>query len=410
MSKIRIFAASVLALCVLAGCAGRKPTVVPPKTPPAPVAPTPGLPKPPVSGVPGQPGPVAAPPTALRYTFASIPDWAHGDHGPILATLTAACEKIGNKATDEGIGGTSFNGQPVFGTGADWAPICAEAPKTSNRNARAFFEKWFEPVSINGAGEAGASLFTAYYEPELSGSRRRGGPYQFPLYSVPPDLQKGVPYHDRAAIDAGALEGRGLELFWVTDPVDSFFLHIQGSGRIRLPDGTVTRVGYAGKNGHSYLAIGRVLVDSGEMTLDEVSSQSIKAWIAANPHRRDELLAANPSYVFFKERRDLARDPALGPIGAFGQPIPSMRGIAVDRSIYALGIPFWVDFDSPVGPMRRLTVALDTGGAIKGPRRADFFFGSGAGAGEAAGATRSMGRLIALAPTSALRRVFRAGS
>lgn len=313
-------------------------------------------------------------------------------------------------SADSGIGGVSFNGQPVFGTVADWSPICADAKRISNRQATSFFEQWFEPVSVNGAGEAGASLFTAYYEPELAGSRVRGGPYQHPLYRKPTDMQRGVPYFDRAAIDKGALAGKGLELFWLADPVESFFLHIQGSGRIRLPDGTVTRVGYAGKNGHPYKAIGRVLVDSGEMTLDQVSTQSIKAWIAANPTRRDALLAANPSYVFFVERPVLAADPTLGPIGTFGTPIPAMRGIAVDRRSYPLGIPFWVDFDSPVGPVRRLVLALDTGGAIKGPRRADFFFGSGEGPGEAAGATRAMGRLFAMAPKSALMRVFRAGS
>ena len=354
--------------------------------------------------------PFSPPPTAKRFTFESIPGWAEGDHAPVLISLREACEKLGNRAADQSIGGIAFNGEPVFGRGTDWRPICADARRAETRRARAFFEKWFEPVSINGAGETEASLYTAYFEPELRGSRVRGGPYQYPIYAKPSDLRSGVPYFERAEIQRGALAGRGLELFWIDDPVEAFFLEIQGSGRVRLPDGQVARVGFAGKNGHSYTAIGRTLVDWNELTLAQVSAQSIKDWIRANPQRRDELLASNKSYVFFVERPELAADPSLGPIGTFGTPLPTMRSIAVDRRSYALGIPFWIDFQSPVGPMQRLVIALDTGGAIKGSRRADFFFGSGDGPGQAAGATRAFGRLIALAPISALRRVFRAGS
>ena len=353
---------------------------------------------------------LAAQPPVKRFRFGSIPGWVAGDHAPVLISLRSACEKITDRASDEGIGGVVFNGEPVFGRGSDWRPICGDAVRTPNTQARAFFERWFEPVSINGAGEDQAALYTAYFEPELRGSVTRGGPYQYPIYRKPPELQKGVPFFERAQIQQGALAGRGLELFWIDDPVEAFFLEIQGSGRVRLPDGRVARVGYAGKNGHAYKAIGKTLVEWGAMPLEQVSLQSIKAWIRANPLRRDELLATNRSYVFFIERPELAADPSLGPIGTFGTPLPAMRSIAVDRKSYALGIPFWIDFTSPVGPMQRLVLGLDTGGAIKGPRRADFFFGSGDGPGQAAGATRARGRLIALAPTAALRRVFRAGS
>jgi len=342
--------------------------------------------RPPVTS-PIRPGGVSATPSlAKRFTFDSIPGWAEGDHAPVLASLKIACEKIGDRAADE------------------------SAKRTDSRRARAFFEQWFEPVSINGAGEAEAALYTAYFEPELRGSRVRGGPYQYPIYAKPSDLRSGTPYFTRAQIQRGALAGKALELFWVDDPVEAFFLEIQGSGRIRLPDGRVARVGFAGKNGHSYKAIGKTLVEWNELALEQVSAQSIKTWIRTNPARRDELLATNESYVFFVERPELAADPSLGPIGTFGQPLPAMRSIAVDRRSYALGIPFWIDFESPVGPMRRLVIALDTGGAIKGAGRADFFFGSGDGPGEAAGKTRARGRLIALAPIAALRRVFKAGS
>lgn len=376
----------------------------PPAQPTTPSTPTPQV-------TPYAPPPdLSAQPPVKRFRFESIPGWANGDHSPVLVTLRSACEKITDRAVDEGIGGAVFNGEPVFGRGGDWRPICDDARRTSDDQARSFFERWFEPVSINGAGEAQAALYTAYFEPELRGSRTRGGPYQFPIYRKPPELQRGVPFFERAQIQQGALAGRGLELFWIDDPVETFFLEIQGSGRVRLPDGQVARVGYGGKNGHSYKAIGKTLVEWGALPLEQVSLQSIKAWIRANPWRRDELLATNPSYVFFIERPELAADPSLGPIGTFGTPLPAMRSIAVDRQSYALGIPFWIDFNSPVGPMQRLVLGLDTGGAIKGPRRADFFFGSGIGPEQAAGETRERGRLIALAPTAALRRVFRAGS
>ncbi len=411
---------AMMASLMLAGCAGTKPTPGPSgpsgssgtvgTSPSASTVQTIQPSRPPVVS-PVRPGTVPATPSlAKRFTFDSIPGWTEGDHAPVLASLKIACERIGDRAADQAIGGTVMNGEPIFGRGSDWRPICDDAKRANSRRARAFFEQWFEPVSINGAGEAEAALFTAYFEPELRGSRIRGGPYQHPIYAKPSDLSARTPYFTRAQIQNGALAGKALELFWVDDPVEAFFLEIQGSGRVRLPNGQVARVGFAGKNGHSYKAIGRTLVEWNELALGQVSAQSIKDWIRANPARRDELLATNESYVFFIERPELAADPSLGPIGTFGQPLPAMRAIAVDRRHYALGIPFWIDFNSPVGPMQRLVIALDTGGAIKGAKRADFFFGSGNGPGEAAGKTNTRGRLIALAPTAALRRVFKAGS
>ena len=421
-----------LALCLLVAlgaCASR--ATPPPEPAPAVVAVQPPAPRPvpvaepvaiqpmpaaPVQAAPVAAAPVAPAPPAVMQAVADVPQdrvqvlswndldgWAEGDHVPVLAALREACETISDAPADSGIGGQDLGGRPLFGTGLDWSPPCRAVAST--RDATAFFEEWFVPVALGGA-EDGTALFTAYYEPELNGARVRGGPYQHPLYARPDDLESGVPYLDRAAIDAGALEGRGLELFWLDDPVDSFFLHIQGSGRIRLPDGSVARVGYAGKNNRAYKAIGKTLVEWGEMDLDGVSKASIEGWIEANPGRRDDLFATNPSYVFFTEREELNADPTLGPVGSFGMPLPSQRAIAVDRRFYALGIPMWVDFDSPLGPVRRLTLALDTGGAIKGSRRADYFFGSGEAAGLAAGATRTRGRLIALTPRTAYERIF----
>ena len=336
-------------------------------------------------------------------SFDDLTGWADGDHMPVLVAMRAACDKLLDAPVDSGIGGHEVGGAPLFGTGGDWSAPCRAA--TGAGDATDYFETYFAPVALGGS-EDPAALFTAYYEPELNGSRTRGGVYQFPLYALPDDVRSGVPYFDRAAIDRGALAGRGLELFWLRDPVESFFLHVQGSGRIRLPDGTVARVGYAGKNNHAYKAVGKTLVEWNELPLEGMSKRKIEDWVAANPARRDELLGTNPSYVFFTEREELNADPTLGPVGAFGQPLPSMRAVAIDRKYYALGIPMWVDFASPVGPVQRLTLALDTGGAIKGSRRADYFFGSGDAAGKAAGSTRVRGRLIALTPRAAYERVF----
>ncbi len=387
-----------LALLALAGCASRA-------GPEQAVVATPAI------AVPSSPSAPPVPEDRLQVlAFEDLEGgWASGDHTPVLIALQNACAKILEKAADEPIGGITLDAGPLFGTGQDWSPICRNAEKTKGSRATDFFEKWFAPVSLGGA-ENGTALFTAYYEPELRGSRVRGGVYQHPLYAVPDDLERGVPYFDRSAIDAGALEGRGLELFWLEDRIESFFLHIQGSGRIRLPDGSIARVGFANKNNRSYVAIGRTLVDWDEMTLGQVSKGSIKRWIADNPDRADELLATNPSYVFFQEREELNSDPQLGPIGSFGQPLPARRSIAIDRRFYPLGIPMWVSFDAPDGPMRRLTLAMDTGGAIKGARRADFFFGSGDAAGVVAGSTRDKGQLIAFTPRTALARVFGPGA
>lgn len=430
---IRSVLGASLALALLGGCAARggiEPSVVATPMPPPVALPSPVVKAPVVSlpavltpavSAPALSAPTLSAPLAnapvvsvpedriQALSFGDLEGWPSGDHAPVLIALQNACETILDKAADESIGGINPGPAPLFGTGADWSPICRIADQTRSTDATAFFEQWFIPVSLGGA-ENGTALFTAYYEPELRGSRVRGGAYQHPLYAVPDDLERGVPYFDRAAIDAGALEGRGLELFWLDDPVESFFLHIQGSGRIRLPDGSIARVGYASKNNRSYVAIGRTLVDWNEMTLDQVSKDSIKGWIANNPARANALLATNPSYVFFQEREELNADPGLGPIGSFGQPLPASRSIAIDRKFYPLGIPMWVAFDSPVGPMKRLTLAMDTGGAIKGARRADFFFGSGDAAGTAAGSTRSEGKLIALTPRSAFSRAFGSGA
>ncbi len=266
-------------------------------------------------------------------------------------------------------------------------------------------------------------LFTGYYEPLLQGARAPDAVHRYPLYRRPPDLVsvdlgqfddefKGrriggrvedgrlVPFADRAAIDAGALAGRKLELLWVDDPVDRFFLEIQGSGQVRLPDGETVRVGYADQNGRPYRAIGKDLIESGAITREQMSMQAIRAWLDANPKQAPSLMARNPSYVFFTEITELAAES--GPLGAQGVPLSPGRSLAVDRKFLPLGAPMWVDTVAPEPqgerPLQRLLVAQDTGGAIRGPVRGDVFWGAGPEAEHLAGHMKSPGRLFILLP------------
>lgn len=273
---------------------------------------------------------------------------------------------------------------------------------------------------------AGDGLLTGYYEPLLTGARTPDARHRVPLYRPPPDLvavdlaafaadlagrrvtgrvEAGrlVPYSDRAAIDAGALAGRDLELLWVDDPVAAFFLHIQGSGRVRLPDGSLIRVGYAGQNGRPYRAIGRDLIELGALTPETVSLQTIRTWLLANPGAAPAVMQKNPSFVFFRDLGPV--DDGEGPPGAQGAPLTPGRSLAVDTAHVALGTPVWLDTTAPwpdgPGPLRRLLVAQDTGGAIKGALRGDVFFGAGEDAEHTAGHMRSPGRWWVLLPHAA---------
>lgn len=286
---------------------------------------------------------------------------------------------------------------------------------------RQYFESFFVPYQVFNADGSEQGLVTGYYEPLLRGARKRGGPFQTPLHREPPDLltidvgalypelrnlrlrgrqvgNKVVPYFSRGEmLQAGVLKGQ--ELLWVDDPIEAFFLQVQGSGRVYLTDTKETvRVAYANQNGHPYRSIGRWLVDQGEMTLDQASAQSIKAWYAANPGRRDELLNTNPSYVFFREER--LSEPIPGPKGALGVPLTDQRSIAIDPQFIPLGAPVYLatTYPNSAQPLRRLMLAQDTGGAIRGAVRADFFWGFGAQAGESAGRMKQRGAMWVLLP------------
>jgi membrane-bound lytic murein transglycosylase A len=273
------------------------------------------------------------------------------------------------------------------------AAACAEAatlPLGDERAARAFLDRHFEPVSV------GEGLITGYYEPVLRVSAIPAPGFTAPLLA----LTQGAPDLDRAGIEAAVARGEwpGEVLAWA-DPVDAFFLQIQGSGRAVFPDGTVRRLGYAGKNGHPYVPIGRLLIESGAMAREDVSMPSIRAWLReAPPGAARALMDANPSWVFFRWRDDLP--PENGPIGTLGSPLTPGRSVAVDRSHTPLGFPLWIATRHPLTGKRleRLVIAGDTGGAIRGPARADLFWGWGDEAGAAAGLMRAQGQVWVLRP------------
>lgn len=309
----------------------------------------------------------AAGATSLR--FSDLPGWNEDNHDEALVAFRQSCDAI--KAPE-------------------WAPICDMAAKATQ--AKTFFESVFRPVVI---GETPA-LFTGYYEPELQGSLTRTARFAYPLYAKPPEFDGTSVWHSRTVLEErGLLRGRGLELAWLDDPVEAFFLQVQGSGRIRLPDGKVMRLGYAAKNNHPYRSIGAELIRRGAMQAHEVSAQGIKSWVRRNPLEGARLLRHNPSFVFFRKLADLPSH--MGPIGAMGRSVSPLRSIAVDPAFVPLGAPVWIEKQGDT-PLRRLMVAQDTGTAIKGAQRADIFYGTGLAAGEAAGRIKDTGRMVVLLP------------
>ena len=299
-----------------------------------------------------------------------------------------------------------------------WKTLCEDAAlfaEPDDASARAFFETRFQPHSLHGdRNRRHDGLITGYYEPLLHGSLRRTERYRYPIYGVPEDLlivdlgglypelkdrrlrgrldgRRVVPYPSRAEIGT-AKKFAAPVIAWTDDPVALFFLQVQGSGRIRLDDGEMLFVGYADQNGHLYQAVGSTLVARGALKVEDVNLDSIRAWLAANPAQAEDVLNSNPSYVFFARREQPA-------IGALSVPLTPQRSVAVDPAFIPLGAPLWLDTTLPdAAPFRRLVFAQDTGGAIKGPLRADVFFGFGAEAERLAGNMKSPGRVFVLLP------------
>jgi membrane-bound lytic murein transglycosylase A len=319
--------------------------------------------------------PASAEVTYKVLSYDDLDGWAEDDHSAALSVFQDTCRDMRD---------------------SDWQTLCAYA--TQKPDPRAFFELLFRPVLIE---DGNAALFTGYFEPELDGSRVQTARYRYPVYAMPPEAKRIRPWLTRRDIlSTDVMNGRGLEIAWVDDSVELFFLQIQGSGRIRLPDGNFIRVGYSGANGHLYRSIGAELVRRNVYKPHQVSAQVIKNWVRRNPVEGRELLLHNNSYVFF---RNVDQVPAhKGPLGAMNRSITRMRSVAVDPKFVELGSPVWLEKDGKK-PLRRLMMAQDTGGAIKGAQRADVFFGTGDKAGGAAGRLRDPGRMMVLMP---IQRAF----
>lgn len=345
-------------------------------------------------------------------SFADLPDWNADNMQAVWPAFLQSCRAIMKKA--------------------DWHDVCLKARDIDENDPaviRAFFETNFDPYQIVGENGSATGLATGYYEPLLTGSRNRKGKFQTALYRQPDDLlvvdlasaypqlkglrlrgkldgHRVVPYDTRAEIEkTGKLDGN--EIVWVDDVLDAFFLEIQGSGRVYLPEsGETIRLAYANQNGRPYRSIGRYLLDKGELKPGQASAQQIRQWIKRNPKRLREVLDSNPSYVFFREEK--IENPEEGPKGALGVPLTPGRSIAIDPGYIPLGAPVFIDTTQPYSsvPMRKLMMAQDTGGAIRGPVRADYFWGFGAAAGEQAGKMKQKLKVWLLLPKQPANETF----
>lgn len=400
----KIQAAIAAALLLLAGCATQKPVVTPPACAPCAACPTCPAPTPPAAPV----TPPAFSRTLQPAAWSDLPGWGDDDVGAAWPAFLQSCRGIVGRAH-----------APA------WKRVCELARGEDGKpgfDARRFFETYLSPYAIlNGEGNA-QGLITGYYEPLLRGSRLRAKGYEQPVRAVPEDLltidlsavfpelkdkrvrgrlvgNKVVPYWTRGEIESRGERLPAKTLLYVDDAVELFFLQVQGSGRVQLADGGMVRLNYADQNGHPYQSIGRVLIERGELKPEEASMQGIQSWARANPARLDELLNANPSYVFFRE----LPDSKGGPVGALGVPLTAERSIAVDPRSVPLGAPVFLATTRPnsVQPLNRLVLAQDTGGAIKGAVRADFFWGFGKAAGDLAGRMKQQGRMWVLLPPEA---------
>ena len=394
--RLRQLLLSHVFVLAVAGCATPRTVSEAPAACPAP-APCPACPVCPAAV------PVKPPEKPLQEArWEDVKGWGEDNPAEAFAALLESCKALTKQAV--------------------WRAACEEARQlraADNGAIRGFFETRFTPWQAVNPDGGREGLITGYYEPLLKGSRAREKPYLHPIYGVPDDLlvidlaelypdlksfrlrgrldgRKVVPYYSRAELAHRDAQLAGKAFLWVDDPVELFFLQVQGSGRIELPDGSRLRVGYAEQNGHPYQSIGRWLAERGELKLEQTSMQGIKDWAKAHPKRLTELLNANPSFVFFRELPDTGG----GPFGALGVPLTPGRSIAVDPRAIPLGAPVFLATTWPNSekPLRRLMLAQDTGGAIRGVVRADFFWGFGAEAGAEAGRMRQKGEMWVLLP------------
>ena len=370
-------AASAL-LALLAACSSVSLDPAPPDEPAAEA--------PPAAGVAGPPDIVRPRSRWVAAAWSDLPGWQADRPHELWPALLRGCVR------------------PAPG----WAAVCAQAARldaTDDATLRGWMERTFQPYRVVSHEGVDQGLVTGYYEPLLDATRQPRGAFRVPLYPPPPDLAQRKPWWTRQQIETlpqaqAALRGR--ELAWLADPLDALVLHIQGSGRLRVlnPDGSaqVVRAAFAGHNDQPYRSVGRWLIEQGELKADRASWPAIKAWARLNPARASELLWANPRYVFFRE--EPLPDPALGPRGAQGVPLTPGRSIAVDAQSVPYGTPVWIDTTEPntAQPLRRLVMAQDTGSAIVGAVRADYFWGWGEAAEAQAGKMKQPLRMWTLWP------------
>ncbi|MGE6742465.1 murein transglycosylase A [Allorhizobium pseudoryzae] len=359
-----------------------------------------------------------------RMDFSELRGWGIDDPRPLFAVMRLCLEHIRqNKPYRTGsLGLTAADLLPLLSAAIEAAPADAAA-------ARAFFEAQTVPFLIERTSNQ-KGFVTAFYEPEVEVSDKPDSGYRYPFYRRPADLVdlddanrpqdmdasyvfgrnhhgQISPYFDRRMIDEGCLDGQGLEIAWAKSKIDVFFAHVQGAARLRYPDGRLGRITYAAKAGHPFSAIGKLLIDRGEIDPARISMQSIRAWLAENPAKVDDVLWRNRSYIFFREAA--VDDPSLGPIAAAKVPLVAGRSLAVDRLIHTFGFPFFIRSETLTHldegrPFARLMMALDTGSAIVGPARGDIFTGSGDEAGELAGTVRNSADFHILIPKAAAPR------
>lgn len=359
--------------------------------------------------------PAPGPLRLTKISFAELPGWRQSDPRAALAAFQRSCAVLDKQ---EGAATMGYAGAVT-----DWRAPCHAAQSAGA--ARGFFEHWFSPLEVS-AGQVKEGLFTGYYEPELYASRSRRGPFQTPVYGVPGDLvsvdlgqfrpqlhgehiagkvegNRLIPYATRAEIDAHGAP-KAHVLFYADDPVAVFFLHIQGSGRVRFGDGSRERVAYGAQNGQIYTAIGKTLKLRGDLKPEEMSMQNIAAWLRAHPSAAREVMESDASYIFFKE--EPVGDPALGAKGAEGVALTPGASLAVDTRLHSLGVPFFVSTALPdAKPLQTLFVAQDIGGAIRGLVRGDIFFGFGKEAERSAGGMDQQGALFVLLPKPVAARL-----
>jgi len=398
-------AAALVLMVITSACETPKPPVAKPMSAPPsgavqthPAA-TPGAVVPPAASVEAQDETAR---TLTPAPWSELPGWQQDDHAEALPALLAGCRALTKQAV--------------------WHEVCEAALSIKGRDAaKLFFENLFTPYRVTSADGTTEGLITGYYEPTLRGSRKPSVRNRHPVYGVPDDLlvvdlgdlapelkstaprarlegRRVVPYYDRSQIESGRAPVRGKEIAWVEDVVELFFLQVQGSGRIALDEGGTMRVGFAEHNGHPYRSIGRVLIERGELPLERASMQGIKAWARDNPAKLTDLLNQNPRFVFFRELPGNGASPP----GALGVPLTPQRSIAVDARYVPLGAPVHIATNWPNTnkPLQRLMLAQDTGGAIRGAVRADFFWGSGDDAAREAGRMKQTLRMWVLLPSN----------